>query len=309
MLGLWTDQKHAGSWRDELLTWYYEIKNFSFVFVNGGEPFLSYSFHVWSIPVEFRGSVIVYTTLLAVSRLRRDMRLAVEVGLCWYFLYVVDGWFGAMFMMGVLQSDLDLLALSNELPRWIAKLERFESPFFHTLFGLSLWLGGVPSHSVDKNDLKETPGWYYLSFLQPQAVWDFKWFFLFWASGFLVISIPRIPWLKRFFELPFNQYLGRLSFSFYLVHGPIMWILGDRLYVATGWSREVHAIGIPNWINAFPLSKRGPLGLELSFLLPHIIILPATLWTAEIVMKIFDEPSVRFSQWLYNMAVAPSIKS
>jgi peptidoglycan/LPS O-acetylase OafA/YrhL len=309
VFGIWTDSKHADTWIAEVWTWYYEIKNFSFVFQNGGDPFFSYSFHIWSIPVEFRGSVIIYTSLLAFSRLKRNARLLFEVGLIYYFLYIVDGWFGAMFMMGMLQSDLDLLALNNDLPRIFTKVERFKSPFFHTLFVLSIWLGGVPSHSVDKKDLKDTPGWYYLSFFQPQAVWDFKWFFLFWASGFIVASIPRISWLKRFFELPFNQYLGKISFSFYLVHGPIMWTLGDRLYVATGWSREVHAIGAPNWINIFPLSKSGPLGLELSFLVPHLIILPVTLWTAEIVTKMFDEPSVKFSQWLYNIAMAPSVKS
>lgn len=307
--GIWTDSKHQDTYVAEIWTWYYEIKNFTFAFRSGGEPYFSYSFHVWSIPVEFRGSLIVYTALLAFSRLKRNARLLCEVGLVFYFLYIVDGWFGAMFMMGLLQCDLDLLAANDNLPRFFDKLERFKTPFFHTLFVLGVLLGGVPSHSVEKEVLRDTPGWYYLSFLQPQAVWDFKWFYLFWASGFIVASIPRISWLKRFFELRFNQYLGRVSFSFYLVHGPLLWTLGDRLYVATGWSREIHAVGAPNWINIFPLPKTGPLGLELSFLVPQLILLPVTLWTAEIVTKLFDEPSVKFTQWLYNMVMAPSVKS
>jgi hypothetical protein len=85
-----------------------------------------------------------------------------------------------------------------------------------------------------------------------------------------------------------------------------LWILGDRLYVATGWYRETHEINTPYLINAFPLSKSGPLGLEPSFLVPHIILLPFTLWMAEVVTKLVDEPAVRFSAWLYNVTLAPS---
>jgi peptidoglycan/LPS O-acetylase OafA/YrhL len=158
--------------------------------------------------------------------------------------------------------------------------------------------------------LKTSSGWYYLSFLKPQAVFDYKWFYLFWAATFLVASIPRISWLKSFFETRFNQYLGRISFALYLVHGPVILTLGDRLYVAAGWPRESHRMGVPDWINLFPISKAGPLGLELSFLLPHLIILPVTLWVAEIVTKLLDKPTVKFAQWAYGrMLPAPSPKS
>lgn len=306
--GIWTDSEHKGTYSEELWNWYCEFKNFTFVFRTGGEAWFSYSFHVWSIPVEFRGSVIIYTALLAFSRCTRNARLWCQVGLIYYFMYIVDGWFGAMFMMGMLLCDLDLLAAGNNLPGIFTILEPYKSPIYYVLFVTSLLLGGVPSSSSNLQILRESPGWYYLSYLKPQAVFDFKWFFLFWAATFLVVSIPRIPWLKAFFELRPNQYLGRISFAFYLVHGPILWTLADRLYVATGWSREIHAIGAPNWINIFPLSKRGPLGLELSFLVPHLIVLPFTLWVAELVTRLIDEPTVRFSQWLYNRTMAPAEK-
>jgi len=306
--GIWTDSVHQPNYRDELWNWYAEFKNFSFVFRTGGEPWFSYDFHVWSIPVEFRGSIVIYTALMAFSRCTRNARLWCELGLLVYFMYIVDGSFCAMFMSGMLLCDLDLLAKKDDLPQFFGRLRPLKDLIFYSLFIISMYLGGVPSHSREIKTLRESPGWYYLSFLIPQAVFDYKWFYLFWASAFLVASIPRIPWLKRFFEAQFNQYLGRISFAFYLVHGPVLWILADRLYVATGWSKESHAIGLPNWINIFPMSKAGPLGFELSFLAPHLIILPATLWLAEIVTKVFDEPSVRFSRWVYGKTMAPSPK-
>jgi peptidoglycan/LPS O-acetylase OafA/YrhL len=307
-LGIWTDSDHESNYRSELWKWYTEIKGFTFVFRTGGVPWFSYNFHVWSIPIEFRGSIVVYTALLAFSRGTRNARLWCEVGLIFYFMYIVDGWFCSMFAAGMLLCDLDLLAANDHLPRFFARLEPYKNLIFYNLLVISIYLGGVPSFSSDLEDLRKSPGWYYLSFLKPQAFFDYKWFYLFWASTFLVASIPRLPWLKSFFEMRFNQYLGRISFAFYLVHGPILWTLGDRLYSAVGWTRETHVLGIPGWMNIFPMSKAGPLGLEMSFLVPNLILLPVTLWLAEIVTRLIDEPSIRFSQWLYGKTLAPSVK-
>jgi peptidoglycan/LPS O-acetylase OafA/YrhL len=124
----------------------------------------------------------------------------------------------------------------------------------------------------------------------------------------LVASIPRISWLKSFFELRFNQYLGRISYAFYLVHGPILWSLGDRIYAAVGWYKESQATNNPGWINLFPLPKVGPFSLELSFVLPQLILLPLTLWAAEMVTRLIDEPSVNLAQWLYRKTLAPAVK-
>lgn len=307
--GIWTDHEHKGSYRDELWNWYVEFKNFSFVFRTGGESWFTYDFHVWSIPVEFRGSIVVYTALLSFARFTRNARLLGEVALIIYFMYIVDGWFASMFMSGMLLCDLDLLAENHRLPRIFTIFEGFKELIYLNLFFLAMYLGGVPSNSLDLQVLRDTPGWYYLSFLKPQAVFDFKWYYLFWASTLLVASIPRLSWLKSFFELRFNQYLGRISFAFYLCHGPILWTLGDRLYTATGWVRECHFLAIPGWINYLPITKAGPYGMELSYIVPHLILLPVTLWAGEVVTRFVDEPSVKFTQWLYKKCSAqPSVK-
>ena len=304
MFGMWAVPDPKPTYREELWSWYNEFKNFSFVFRSGGEPWFTYNFHAWSIPTEFKGSIVVYTTLLALSRCRKNVRLAFEVALIYYYLYIADGWFCALFMSGMLLCDLDLLAAKGELPDFLAKLEPYKSYIFCTLLAISNYLGGVPSRSFDVTALRNSFGWYYLSFLKPQAVFDYKWFYLFWAATLLVASVPRIPLLKRFFELPFNQYLGRVCFGLYIVHGPVLWTIGDRIYAATGWSKESNAIRIPGWINLFPLPKIGPFGLEIAYLLPQLILLPLTLWIAEIVTRTIDEPSLKLTQWAYQKAIA-----
>jgi len=303
-LGIWVSStKPQSNYWDEIWFWYAEVKNFSFIFHQSDKPWLSYNFHLWSIPVEFKGSIVVYTSLLAFSRCTRNMRLICEAALIFYFMYIVDGWYCALFVSGMLLSDLDQLAAKNELPSFLKRMEPYKTIICYHLFVVSMYLGGVPAHNNNINDLAKNRGWYLLSFLKPQAVFDYKWFYLFWAAFLLVASIPSISWLKRFFETRFCQYLGRISFSLYLVHGPVLWILGDRIYTAVGWGQQAQLEHLAGWVDKFPLPKTGPLGLEIAFLLPHIILLPITIYLAELVTRIFDEPSVRFPQWLYKIVL------
>lgn len=102
LFGIWTvSPNHEANYRDELWKFYIEFKNYSFAFRTGGEDWLSYNFPTWSIPVEFRGSIIIYTSILAFSRCTKNMRLFGMVGLIFYFMYIVDGWFGSLFMAGM----------------------------------------------------------------------------------------------------------------------------------------------------------------------------------------------------------------
>ncbi|CAG8952579.1 hypothetical protein HYFRA_00009685 [Hymenoscyphus fraxineus] len=309
LFGIWTvTPAHERTFRDELWKWYCEMKNFTFVFRTGGESWLTYNFHAWSIPVEFRGSIIVYTALLAFSRCTRNARLWCQAGLMFYFMYIVDGWFGTMFVSGMFLCELDFLATQNNLPNWISNLSKYRVKGSYVLFFCAVYLGGCPSHGSDIQIIRDSPGWYWLSWFHPQANMDPKWLFLWTGAFMMMVAIPNLKWLKGFFETRFCQYLGHISFALYLTHGPVLWLLGDRLYTATGWHREANLIHTPYWVDAFPLSKAGPLGFDMAFWVPQIILLPFTLWMAEIVTKVFDEPSVKIAQWCYRKTLAPAPK-
>ena len=290
---------------DELWKWYCDFKNFSFVYKDNF--FNEYNFHLWTIPLEFRGSIVTYTALIAFARFKTNARLCCEAALIYYFLYIVDGYYCALFATGVLLRDLDMLSQKDQLPEFLSRLRPSRNWVYYVLLLLSIHLAGVPSASLDVASLRESPGWYTLSFLKPQAFFDYRWFFRYWAGIFAMVAIPRLPWLRRFFEGTFCQYLGKVSYGFYLIHGPVLWSLGDRLYAASGCVRPNSDQVVPDWVNLFPLSSWGPFGLEINFLLPHLILLPFTLWLASLVTKLVDEPSVRFGQWLYNRCVEPKV--
>ncbi|GAB7331488.1 hypothetical protein MBLNU13_g02889t1 [Cladosporium sp. NU13] len=306
VFGVMADFIPESTYGAELWRWYAETKNFTFIFRLGGDPRFYYHAHAWSIPIEMRGSIVIYTVLLAFSRLTRKIRLCCEGVLIVYFLYIADGSHYAMFMAGMLICDIDYLLEEDTASSWFARWEGIKAPFFHLLLIISIYLGGVPSYDTSMDVLRDSPGWYYLAWFKPQAVFDPKWFYLFYAAAILVFTVPRIAWLKRFFETRFCQYLGRISYMFYLLHGPVLWTIGDRIYAAVGWSKQFHALTIPGWSGLFPLPAIGPLGLEVSFLVPHLILLPLTLWLAEVATTVIDDNSIAFCAWLYNWLTAPA---
>ncbi|KAK3390630.1 acyltransferase family-domain-containing protein [Podospora didyma] len=310
VFGVWVQNIHPkGTLGEELWNWYREFKSFSFLFRDGGDVWVSYNTHLWSIPLEMKGSIIIFAALASLSRATTKARLLCEAFLVYYFMYIVDGYYLALFMSGMLQCDLDLLARRSTadggityFPRFLRRLEPFKTFIFYHLFVIGILLAGVPTHTDKVEDLREAPGWYYLSYLKPSAVYDSKWFYLSVAANMIMACVPRIHWLRAFFESRFCQFLGRVSFALYLVHGPILGSVGDRVYHAVGW---VRALGdgskeLAPWINILPLSRFGPMGLEIAFVIPQMILLPLTLWVADLTTRIVDEPSVRFASWLYK---------
>ncbi|PNS15939.1 hypothetical protein CAC42_4340 [Sphaceloma murrayae] len=302
--GIFANFIPEGSYGKELWKLYGEMKVYSFVFGQPKMPWLSYHPHTWTIPVELRGSFLIYGTLIALSRATRKARLWCMTGLIFYFMWITDGAFYAMFIAGMLICNLDMPVVQDELAERFTFLKPFETVIWYVVLIVGLYLSGVPSAANDVNYLRDSPGWYYLSYLKPAAVFDQKWFFLFWAAIMIITAIARIHWLRRFFETGFCQYLGRISYMLYLFHGPILWTLGDRLYAATGWSRESHALHLPGWTNRLPVPKFGPLGLELAFFVPNLILVPVTFWFAEIGTTLIDGPALRFGSWLYGKVKA-----
>jgi peptidoglycan/LPS O-acetylase OafA/YrhL len=298
--GLETTIQPGPRYFDEIQRWYIEVKNFSFVFRNGGVPWMVYNFHTWTIPLEFKGSMIVYTSLLTFSQCTRKARLFLQVGLMYYFMYIVDGWYGSCFIAGMLLVDLDLLAERGELPAFITNLKQYKKSIMYTLFAIALYLGGVPCSGNEIDPIRDAPGWHYLSYLRPSAVFMPKQFYLFWAAFCLVIVVPRLGWLKAFFEHPINQYFGKISYAFYLVHGPILWTIGNRIYAAVGWVGEENTMNISRWIGAFRLPSWGPVGLEVNFLFAQLLLFPLTLWIAKLATDAFDGPAIKLASWTYE---------
>jgi peptidoglycan/LPS O-acetylase OafA/YrhL len=68
-----------------------------------------------------------------------------------------------------------------------------------------------------------------IPFLFPRDVW-------LWSIGAVAIVVGSIcvPQLRMFLANPFSLHCGKICFPLYLMHGPIMWIVGEPLIRSSG---------------------------------------------------------------------------
>ncbi|KAF2754664.1 hypothetical protein EJ05DRAFT_479102 [Pseudovirgaria hyperparasitica] len=273
----------------EFMAWSYAFQSKGFVIL-----WLTYNPHTWSITYEMKGSLVIYMTALCTARFPRTRRWTLYAILIFYFMVLTDGWYIAIFVTGMWLAELDmhLEAGTLEPPPFLTENS---TTLFYGLFISAIFLNGIPN-GADNEMLGRSFGWGFLRHLHPPME-DPKWFYLLFSAPALVACIPRIWWLRSFFDSRFCQYLGRISYSLYLIHGYILSLFGARIYAAVGFCREgVDDKNFPWWCNRTPLPQWGIMGLELNFLVAQLILLPVTFWLSEIVTKLIDEPSVKFAQ-------------
>ncbi|KAF5581439.1 acyltransferase [Fusarium pseudoanthophilum] len=209
-----------------------EFLDFSFIFNRTASPWLTYNDHLWSVPMEFQGSLVTLLLLLVVYGVSPYQRMAVYVVFITYFLVLVtDGWHCAFFIAGASIRDWETWSQMESHVLFTSKTtSRFVS---NTLVILGLYLGGVPT-CVTTKCFRMNPGWQYLSGLSRIVRCDPKWIYLFLGST-LFFSSLRHTWLKKAVESGVFRGLATMSYALYLTHGPVIQIFADFLYSLVGW--------------------------------------------------------------------------
>ena len=115
-------------------------------------------------------------------------------------------------------------------------------------------------------------------------------FYRFWpavGAVYLVFVIDNAVFLQSMFTSRLSAYLGRISFSMYLVHGPLLAIWAhpfmDRCFKLTGQDTNFQ--------------------YGLGFALGTLVVFPAIVWVADIVTRLVDENCVTFVRWLYEKSL------
>ncbi|OAA55114.1 Acyltransferase 3 [Cordyceps fumosorosea ARSEF 2679] len=206
------------------------------------QPFWThYDPHLWTVTLEFRASLVVSLALAGVACCRVGARMALLAGVT-LFMARCDRWEVALFLTGAVLAELDLMRKEAATPTLGLGLDDDQHPRGRRwgrrrrptrALGVALLaIAGLYLMSFPPNHGAETPGF------APVA----RWLVPAWtddpkryvhgvgATLFLVAAGSSPTALQRPFLAPAAQYLGKVSYALYVVHGPVLHAVG---YVVT----------------------------------------------------------------------------
>ncbi|KAF5655620.1 hypothetical protein F25303_554 [Fusarium sp. NRRL 25303] len=239
-------------------------------------PMSEYDSHLWTIPIQFRASMIVYLTLLALARARVWIRGTTIVFLCLYSLQQ-ERWEMYLFFAGVFLAERSLKGHDSSeaqpsdggesaTPRSPLRSSLWPRILHRFLFLLGLYLSSYPRA---RNAGFSTPGYVLLSSLTDR--------YIYWQSyGATLIcwSLSRDRLLQKPFTSRPLRYLAKISFTLYLVHGPVLHLFGYSMVSAfqglTGSSTQ--------W------------QYQSGLLLALAVLAPVVVWIADVFWRAVDTP-------------------
>ncbi|RVX69738.1 hypothetical protein B0A52_06383 [Exophiala mesophila] len=259
--------------------------------------------HLWTIPVEFKCSMVLFLVLTGTSLLKTGWRLIIHFCITYYCL-LNDFRNASLFIGGMVLAELDIIrrrpgafpgtgfhGSGFTLPLFLSKYPR--SPRFATLswigaFILGLFIMGVP---LVEPVTMQPHAW--LASLLPD-MWDKNKVLRAIGSIMTTWACINSPAISRIFASRLAEYLGKISFALYLSHGMVIRSLG---YVVIGFFRRVMGTTTREDTNLRQFL--------FIWILSYVIMLPFWFWAAELFCKFIDLPSVTFSRWIEQRMSRP----
>ncbi len=271
-----------------------------------------YDIHLWTIPIEFAHSMLLFMVILMLSRVRLRIRQASVFGLMGYSL-ACGKWAAFEFMGGMFLAELHVLRSARPLgwespqkylPSQSRVLGWIKIVLHITIILVGLFIGGWPNRDADKTPgiryfLEKTPyPFTEMDHLAPQKFW----FGL--SAVFMVWSVGEIHCLRGLFESSVAQYCGRVSYAVYICHGAVLAlyekrVLGVPPVLVSGESgspnfgETIPGWGVKGWVgiaNATQMMTGWFVGL--------CILGPLVIWAADLFWRAIDDPVVKLGRKL-----------
>lgn len=271
-----------------------------------------YDPHVWTIPVEFRCSMLIFMILVATAQLRASWRMTIHGGMALNCLFT-ERFPEMVFIAGMFFAEVDLIRGERQakkeqdpsyghrrsyslsltgthdyslLRRVMASSETLGHLFNLGLFNLGLFLLSVPSQDANVYD-------------QYQGVLSWVPSYVEEKDDFIrVIGAVMTTWpvatstlIAPLFSNSVAHYLGQISFALYLVHGSViksLWYWLQPTFTSMISGKPVWATPSPQFIRLW--------------LVGYIIVLPVVLWSADIFWRVVDQRSITFARWVESKA-------
>ncbi|KAK3382981.1 acyltransferase 3 [Lasiosphaeria ovina] len=274
----------------------------------------AYDIHLWTIPIEFVHSMLLFMVILMLSRIRLRIRQAAVFGLMAYCL-ACGKWAGFEFLAGMFLAEVHLLQhaqpkawessdIGDEADKDV--LASIMKVLHLSLIFVGLFIGGWPNFDADKTPgiryfLAQTP--FPFAAMDPLAPQKF-WFGL--SAVFIVWSVGELAFLRNFFEGPVAQYCGRISYAVYICHGPVLGLFQEPV-LGFPYSPPTGSPGVPGFKKPIMgWGVKGHLGVAnstqttVSWFFGLCIIGPMVIWAADVFWRAVDTPVVNLGKKLEN---------
>ena len=241
---------------------------------------------VWTIPLEFYGSIVCYGLLFILARVRSNgFRMALVVVFSCSCM-AAGSWNMFCFSAGMLIADFNLSQEGNTSITTNPPPEK-HGLIWTAIFASAFYLAGFPTLKLPDAMLKPMPGFEIFRWLTPTSLnmEDHSRFWWSISGVLLLLSISQLRQLKSVFETNFCQYIGKICFSLYLVHEfcLVLFGLGLQAILLRTARLEPHENGFMYWLVC---------GIwYVLFTLPVFAL-------AAQVERWVDAPSVIFARWL-----------
>lgn len=203
--------------------------------------FPKFNFPLWTMQVEYTGSMIVFIIVLGIAFARPAYRFAVPSMLV-AFCILTGKWQWTLFISGVLLADLSYgasLQTGSLLDTGVDDVtEKTIPPSSSSLhqkilfylpdsaaFLVACYIGTYPEY-----DPETSPGYRLLSKLIPPTWGFFEGYFYPVLGAILIVSaLQHGKFLQNIFTTRIAQYLGDISLSMYMLHTQVELSLGNWL--------------------------------------------------------------------------------
>lgn len=212
-----------------------------------------YGSGLWTIPVEYRGSFVVFLTLLCLSKVTNTARTLLLGSVVGYTMWMLH-WNLSLFFMGTLLADLGFafaaragrsLDTSTHQPGILDCICKFfdtipSLPYLNSARKSLLiaiptkltFLLGIYFLCYPDEQAAQTPGYITLVQHTPKTYTDSGMGDKYWLAlgAFLLIgSVTCSLTLQKPFTTPLVQYLARISYALYFVHPLFLHSIGMKM--------------------------------------------------------------------------------
>jgi peptidoglycan/LPS O-acetylase OafA/YrhL len=303
--GTWNEIKPEmfSSWWTQMCYWAREMSDLTNIF-ELGSVYPYHDQHLWSILAELKGSIFLTMIVVGLAQCKRYIRLAGLLFMTFVFFWW-NHWEVWVYILGAAVAQLDLILTEREekklaLPQdrrmppspphspkpgqkpppvWVEYLSRSRDWRWTALRATGIIAAFyLLSYPIDGPTLY-APGYMTLNQLIPKWMLRQDKFYPNLGTALLILllarSNPETSRWRKILNSDQAQYLGKISFAMYLVHGPILHAFGYMIPHRIWWSLGVKGIDASNlvWLGAILV------GWSLSLV---VSLAAADVWTREV---------------------------